>query len=90
MALVTDLELPELDYFGPDLKGVSKRFALRDLFTAIVQPSKEVPGRYQLTQVETRSGKVYEGVVIYDAVDSLILQIGAASTARRNILSASA
>jgi putative membrane-bound dehydrogenase-like protein len=67
---------------GPDLKGVTKRFSRDDLFTAIVQPSKEVPARYQLTQVETRDGKVYQGVVIYDAVDSLILQTGAAETAR--------
>jgi putative membrane-bound dehydrogenase-like protein len=67
---------------GPDLKGVTKRFALSDLFTAIVQPSKDVSARYQLTQVETRSGKIYEGVVIYDAVDGLILQTGAAVTVR--------
>src|SRR5262249_17354575 len=67
---------------GPDLKGVTKRFSRQDLFTAIVLPSKDVPVRYQTTQVETRDGKVYQGVVIYDAVDSLILQTGAATTIR--------
>jgi len=67
---------------GPDLKGVTKRFSRQDLFTAIVLPSKDVPARYQTTQVETRDGKVYQGVVIYDAVDSLILQTGAATTIR--------
>lgn len=67
---------------GPDLKGVTKRFSRQDLFTAIVQPSRDVPARYQLTQVETQGGKVHQGVVIYDAVDSLILQTGAATTVR--------
>jgi putative heme-binding domain-containing protein len=67
---------------GPDLKGVTKRFSHRDLFTALVQPSKDVPARYQITQVETRGGKVYQGVVIYDAVDSLILQTGTTATVR--------
>ena len=67
---------------GPDLKGVTKRFSRPDLFTAIVQPSKDVSARYQLTHVETRDGKVYQGVVIYDAVDSLILQTAAETTVR--------
>jgi len=67
---------------GPDLKGVTKRFSRADLLTALIQPSRDVPARYQLTQVETRAGKFYEGVVIYDAVDSLILHTGAAATVR--------
>ncbi|MCI0680973.1 MAG: c-type cytochrome [Gemmataceae bacterium] len=67
---------------GPDLKGVTKRFSRQDVLTAIVQPSRDVSARYQLTQVETRDGKVYQGVVIYDAVDSLILQTGATTTVR--------
>ena len=50
--------------------------------TAILQPSKDVPARYQTTLVETQDGKSYQGIVIYDAVDSLILQTGAATTIR--------
>jgi putative heme-binding domain-containing protein len=67
---------------GPDLKGVTKRFSRQDVFTAILQPSRDVPARYQMTQVETRDGKHYQGVVIYDAVDSLILQTAATTTVR--------
>ncbi len=67
---------------GPDLVGIAKRFARADLFTAILQPSKDVPARYQLTVVETKEGKTYAGVVIYDAVDSLMLQSGAGTTVR--------
>src|SRR5207253_2450048 len=67
---------------GPDLVGVTNRFSRADLFTAILQPSKDVPARYQTTVVETKSGKTHQGIVIYDAVDSLILQTGAATTVR--------
>jgi len=67
---------------GPDLVGVTNRFSRTDLFTAILQPSKDVPARYQSTVVETSAGKSHQGIVIYDAVDSLILQTGAAVTVR--------
>lgn len=67
---------------GPDLAGVTGRFSRADLFTAILQPSREVPARYQATLVESADGKVYQGLVIYDAVDGLILQTGAATTVR--------
>jgi putative membrane-bound dehydrogenase-like protein len=67
---------------GPDLVGVTKRFSRADLFTAILQPSKDVPARYQTTLVETRDGKTYQGIVIYDAVDNLMLQTGASTTVR--------
>lgn len=67
---------------GPDLAGVGNRFSRDDLFTTLLQPSRDVPARYQTTLVETRDGKVYQGIVIYDAVDSLILQTGATTTVR--------
>jgi putative heme-binding domain-containing protein len=67
---------------GPDLAGVAGRFSRADLFTAIVQPSRDVPARYQVTVVETADGKLYQGLVIYDAVDSLLLQTGPATTVR--------
>jgi putative heme-binding domain-containing protein len=67
---------------GPDLTGVATRFSRADLFTAIVQPSRDVPARYQATVVETADGKVYQGLVIYDAVDSLLLQTGPSAMVR--------
>jgi putative heme-binding domain-containing protein len=67
---------------GPDLVGVTGRFSRADVLTAIIQPSKDVPTRYQTTVLETKDGKTYQGIVIYDAVDSLILQTGAATTVR--------
>src|SRR5207302_6574054 len=67
---------------GPDLHGVTGRFSRADLFTAIVRPSKDVPPRYRTTAVTTTDGKLYQGVIIYEAADGLILQTGPATTVR--------
>jgi putative heme-binding domain-containing protein len=67
---------------GPDLQGVTGRFSRADLFTAILQPSKEVSSRYRTTQISTAAGKVYQGLIVYEAVDSVILQTGPAETIR--------
>jgi putative membrane-bound dehydrogenase-like protein len=64
---------------GPDLRGVTGRFSREDLFTAIVQPSRDVSPRYRTTLIETTEGKVYQGLVIYEAVDGLILQTATAT-----------
>ena len=67
---------------GPDLRGAGGRFSRDDLFTAILQPSRDIAPRYRTTLVATESGKVYQGLVVYEAVDSLILQTGPAATVR--------
>jgi putative heme-binding domain-containing protein len=67
---------------GPDLRGVAGRFSRADLFTAIIQPSKDVSARYRTTQVTTAEGKTYQGIIIYEALDSLMLQTGPATTIR--------
>jgi putative heme-binding domain-containing protein len=67
---------------GPDLHGVTNRFSRADLFTAILQPSKDVSPRYRTTQITTAAGKIYQGLIVYEAVDSVILQTGPAATIR--------
>jgi putative heme-binding domain-containing protein len=67
---------------GPDLRGVAGRFSRTDLFTAILRPSKDVSPRYRTTQITTAAGKVYQGLIIYEAVDSVLLQTGPATTIR--------
>jgi putative membrane-bound dehydrogenase-like protein len=67
---------------GPDLRGVTGRFSRDDLFTAILQPSRDVSARYRTDLVATADGQVYQGLVVYEAVDSLILQTGATVTVR--------
>lgn len=65
---------------GPDLSGIGGRFSREDLFTAIIQPSKDIADRYRSLVVATNDGAIYEGIAIYDAVDSLILQTGSIET----------
>ncbi len=67
---------------GPDLAGVTGRFSRDDLFTAILQPSKDVSPRYRTTQLTTTRGQVHQGIIVYEAVDSIILQTGPATTIR--------
>lgn len=67
---------------GPDLAGVAGRFSRDDLFTAIALPSRDVSPRYQTTLVETKSGKVITGLIVYDSVDGVMLRNGTNQTFR--------
>jgi putative heme-binding domain-containing protein len=67
---------------GPSLEGVASRFNRDDLLTAIIDPNRDVSSRYRVTQVATDDGKLYQGVVIYEANDGLILQTRATETVR--------
>ena len=67
---------------GPDLRGVASRFSRADLFTAIVAPSRDVSDRYRAILLATDAGEIHQGIPLYEAVDSLILQTAAAKTVR--------
>ncbi len=59
---------------GPDLAGAARRFSREDLFTAIIRPNRDVSSRYRTTMIQTRAGKIYTGMIVYEAVDGLILR----------------
>lgn len=59
---------------GPDLAGVTGRFSRDDLFIAIHLPNRDVSPRYQTMMVETKSGKVYTGLVVYEDTDGVMLR----------------
>jgi putative membrane-bound dehydrogenase-like protein len=67
---------------GPDLTGVATRFSRDDLFTAIIDPSRNVAPAYRVTNLETTKGIVHSGIVIYESAEGVILQTGAATTVR--------
>jgi len=67
---------------GPDLHGSTGRFSRDDLFTAILQPSKDVSARYRTVILTTKDDKPYQGIIVYEATDSVMLQTGAATTIR--------
>jgi putative heme-binding domain-containing protein len=64
------------------LSGAAKRFSKEDLFTAIAIPSRDVPARYQTTVVQTKDGKTFSGLVVYESVDGFILRNGTGQTFR--------
>lgn len=67
---------------GPSLAGVTRRFGRDDLFTSILDPSRDVPARYRTTKFITTDDRVFEGVVIYEAADGVLLQTGADGVVR--------
>jgi putative heme-binding domain-containing protein len=67
---------------GPDLTGVTGRFARDDLFLAIVAPNRDVAPPYRVTVIETRDGRVYSGIVAFESADGVILQTSANETVR--------
>ena len=67
---------------GPDLSGVGGRFSREDLFVAIALPNRDVSPRYQTTLVETKAGKVYTGLIVYESVEGLLLRNGTNQTFR--------
>jgi putative heme-binding domain-containing protein len=67
---------------GPDLRGVGGRFGRDDLLTAILQPSKDIAPRYRTLQIAATDGKVYQGLIVYEAPDGVMLQTGPATMVR--------
>ncbi len=67
---------------GPSLQGVSKRFNRDDLLTALVDPGRDVSPRYRPLRLGTVDGKSYTGMIVYEAVDGVILQTGPDATVR--------
>jgi putative heme-binding domain-containing protein len=67
---------------GPDLAGVGKRFSRDDLLTAMLEPSKDVSPRYRTSVFVTKSGQTHVGLVIYEAIDGVILQTSASASIR--------
>jgi putative heme-binding domain-containing protein len=67
---------------GPDLVGAAGRFSRDDLFVAIALPNRDVSPRYQTTLIETKTGKVFTGMIVYEAADGLLLRNGVNQTFR--------
>lgn len=66
---------------GPSLVGVAKRFSRDDLLTAVLDPNRDVADRYRTVRFTTAE-QVYEGIVIYEATDGVMLQTSADTTVR--------
>lgn len=69
---------------GPDLKGVTQRFAVPDLMRAIYDPSADVSDRYRPLQVLTQAGTLVVGLPVYRSADGVTLQTAQGETLRIN------
>ncbi len=67
---------------GPDLQGSATRFSREDLFTAIVLPNRDVSPRYQTTLIETKDGRIFTGMLVYEAIDGVVIRNAANQTFR--------
>jgi putative heme-binding domain-containing protein len=67
---------------APDLQGVTSRFSRDDLFAKVLEPNRNVSPLYRTTLMVTDAGRVYQGLVISEASDSLLLQTGPSTTVR--------
>ena len=67
---------------GPDLSAVTSRLSQKDLFDAILFPSRDVADPYKMTSFQTRDGLTYTGMVAFESADGVILQTGGATTVR--------
>jgi len=62
---------------GPDLTSVAARFTRRDLFDAVVDPSRTVSDQYQSWSIQTRDGRGLSGMIIQEDSEKLTLLDGA-------------
>lgn len=67
---------------GPSLAGAAARFARDDLFTAIIDPSKDVAPLYHTLSIVTHDGHSYHGLAVYESSQTVLLQISADTTVR--------
>jgi putative heme-binding domain-containing protein len=67
---------------GPDLGGVTNRFSRDDIFTAIIDPDRDVAPAFRAEAVHLHDGKIVHGIVIFEAADGIIVQLDATNTMR--------
>ena len=67
---------------GPDLGRVTGRFGRDDLWTAILNPSRDVPSRYRTEVILTADGRTVEGLAVYQSADGVTLRDGRGRTWR--------
>jgi len=62
--------------WGPDWPGAAGRFSRDDLFVAIALPNRQTSRRdIRRCLIETKAGKTYTGMIVYEAADGLLLRM---------------
>ncbi len=58
---------------GPDLSGVTKQRKARELLESILEPSKQIAPEFATTIVVTSGGKSFEGHIVHEDDEKLVL-----------------
>lgn len=67
---------------GPDLVGVTTRFSREDLFTAVLDPSRDISPAWQARKLTTKDGTVHTGLMVYDSPTAKLIQTAPDTTVR--------
>jgi putative heme-binding domain-containing protein len=59
---------------GPDLSQIGGKFDRTHLIESILDPSAEIPVGYHVTVIETKSGRVFTGIVKAESATAVTLQ----------------
>ncbi len=73
-------------FIGPDLTAVSSRFDRRTLLESLIEPSKVVAEVYRPVTITLKSGAIYDGRVVSEDAQSLMLAINPADPDQRRRL----
>jgi putative heme-binding domain-containing protein len=60
---------------GPDLSQIGKKYTRAQLLESIVEPSKVIDPKYVAYQLETKSGKVYTGLLVSRTEREVVLKV---------------
>ena len=67
---------------GPDLTGVASRMSRDDLFTAILDPNRDISPTWQAKLFTLKSGATHVGLIIYESPTAKLVQTGPDTTVR--------
>ncbi len=67
---------------GPDLAGVAARLSTRDLFHAILYPSREIAPAWRMDRFHLRNGETVQGRVTFESGEVVLVQTGVGGTIR--------
>ncbi len=59
---------------GPDMTAVASRFKRHDILESIIEPSKVISDQYKNTTLRLKNGDVFEGRVMEESDDKIVLQ----------------
>jgi putative heme-binding domain-containing protein len=59
---------------GPDLDAIGSKYSKPELLLHILQPARTIDPRYALRVIETKDGRVYQGLLVEQASGLLVLR----------------